>query len=59
MLALLELMHAQIAPRSNQLNIPYRICYSMIRGVMERIASAEAIKLDGTVETMNCIQRLV
>ena len=44
-------MGMSISSISNQLNIPDRICYSMIRGVMERIASAEAIKLDGTVET--------
>ena len=36
---------------SNQLAIPYRQCYHIIRGMMERLASAEHGKLDGEVET--------
>ncbi len=43
-------MGMSISSISNQLSIPYRICYHMIRGVMERIASTETIKLDGMVE---------
>jgi transposase-like protein len=35
---------------SLQLGIAYRICYHMIRGIMERIASLDNTKLDGTVE---------
>ncbi len=35
---------------SNQLALPYRQCYHMIRAVMERLASVEHNKLDGTVE---------
>jgi len=35
---------------SSQLLIPYRQCYHMIRAVMERLAYAESMKLDGTVE---------
>ncbi len=44
-------MGISISSISNQLDIPYRTCYGMIRGVMERIASTETIKLDGKVET--------
>ena len=36
---------------SYQFSIQYRICYQMIRGVMERPASVEVkLKLDGRVE---------
>jgi transposase-like protein len=35
---------------SNQLAMPYRQCYHMIRAVMERIAPAENEKLDGDIE---------
>jgi len=43
-------MGMSISSISNQLNIPYRICYHVIRSMMERLASAEHNKLDGTVE---------
>jgi len=40
-----------ISSISNQLAMPYRICYHMIRAIMERFASIEMARLDGEVET--------
>ncbi|MGI0101247.1 MAG: IS1595 family transposase [Nitrosotalea sp.] len=39
-----------IRATSIQLGITYRICYHMMRGIMERIASVDNSKLDGIVE---------
>lgn len=39
-----------IRSTSLQSGIAYRICYHMIRGIMERIAALDLPKLDGTVE---------
>jgi transposase len=39
-----------ISSISNQLAIPYRTCYHMIRAMMDRIASVEHNRLDGTIE---------
>ena len=43
-------MGCSIRSMSNQLSIPYRQCYHMIRAVMDRLASTEQGKLDGEVE---------
>lgn len=43
-------MGCSIMSISNQLSMPYRNCYHMIRAVMDRLASAEQGKLDGEVE---------
>jgi transposase-like protein len=39
-----------ISSISKQLGIPYRICYHMVRAVMERIASTQDARLTGEVE---------
>ncbi|MEM2761176.1 MAG: IS1595 family transposase [Nitrososphaerales archaeon] len=43
-------MGCSIMSISNQLEIPYRQCYHMIRAIMERLASVEHKMLDGAVE---------